>query len=366
MRTSPAERPSPRRSLPIATSPCASTAAKPPNGSGVDEKRRRSGLATAFGATGARPVAAVAAVAAAPPASAKSAGVSASASSLKRTNGRGARAVYTSEPRILELPTRITRSEASSPSGVSRTFVVTSVLRPATSPFTLTGQGHCLVRSAASGPKCPSSTSGTSAIDPRNSATTGLSGSRARRYRRSMRICVTSPVRPSRQRTSPFSTANSPRPNAPVASANGSAGLPGVAGESPNVQFPRPWLSVSSRIVGSTSVKRISSTRRDNSGNNATCASTRFARIISLSLPQGAFPSVTSVSCSVGVSDRSRRACVPSFTSRPVARSSCASIGASSVRVSIVATTIATAPSSSTSRTTTPATILIRRRIQGF
>ena len=89
-------------------------------------------------------------------------------------------------------------------------------------------------------------------------------------------------------------------------------------------------------MTGRTSVSSTSSNRRDKSGNSATCSSSRSAVTISGAVAQGALPSVTSVSTSLGCSDNDRLPPPRTVRSRPVAAFTRSLTGAISVLTSTV------------------------------
>src|SRR5439155_22554629 len=107
---------------------------------------------------------------------------------------------------------------------------------------------------------------------------------------------------PSTYVTVPLSTVKVPTPNAPMAAED--AAVAGAAEDAddgvPKSQFARPSASVSRTITGSVSVSSTTSKRRDKSGNNATCTSTRFALTISAILLPDPLPNVTSARTTVG------------------------------------------------------------------
>ena len=139
------------------------------------------------------------------------------------------------------------------------------------------------------------------------------------------------------------------------------------AGDVENSQLPRPAASVSSVIVGSTSVNRVTSKRRDSSGSSAICASTRFAVSICGVFDHGALPNETSGNTIFGSSDTEMSTGPPIASVRPVSVLTRAASGATKRFGSTVATAIATAIRSSA--TSPPAAPRIRsavRRIRSF
>jgi hypothetical protein len=190
--------------------------------------------------------------------------------------------------------------------------------------------------------------------------------SRARIAIRSIATLVTLPVAPLRYVSWPSRISKLPMPIAAAALPAGAGAAPGGAAVA-NSQLPRPLASVSSAITGSTSVNWITSNRRDRSGSNAICASTRFAVTISRGLDHGAFSNATSGSTTFGSSDTLKSTGPRTVSVRPVSALIRAASGATKRLGSMVATAIATPTSTSaTSAAATPRMTSAVRRIEVF